>query len=839
MFGLGISGLDRDFFVEDDEGVNLEEAAPDTAVTDAGQDNELDSQTTSTQPAPASGNDKPREHGTNAVSVGSQQGRHPVLDLPQWTNFEDSSTRLDSQSTAASSSAGPSQDTGPQTQETHLTAPSEHGHSQKSQAHVEDQMVDDDQDVKKPKKFVSFLDHRAPHPDSEKRKRHGDHMVDDDEDIDRPKRKFASFLDHHKQHADSEKDAQHAGSKKQKRGHDIDDVDMEGLELDAETAPSEHGHSQKYHAYVEDVTMDDDEDFQKPKKRLSSFLDHHKQHADSEKDGQYAGSKKQKNDYEFLDIAAEDIRIEFGKGKTADPDIDEDEWEDLLGNDEAAQPPGYPLNQIAKDKKMINERLQAEWRKAETADLMKEEYMFMAPAGVSEKGVEPETEILLKNLSGQDKDDDDIEEVPRHDSNAGSFGDAASHHRGDTFNFFEHLCKRPELVYEVAKCIRPDDLSNLFSISRDVNFIINGHLTHTMKLCAKWQAPESSRVFLFSLYSSLCIKDPVQRRLDKYPDMVRLAPSLRWLKMVYYREKAVRDILACLARQGHRTPKTMSLTLKKAWLTMDMSVNSRRIKLMQDERYWTDNDLFNLQLFIMKLDMMLCHPMAGAGDHHLRDLMLGQRSLGPLHRLLKREQYKDAMEVLEASVRYRYNRPDLINRHPGQALFGVPWDQVGTGHLEGWGIGVAHLYRLDELVIRESFRRKLALEKHIQNMFLWGYVDHKTGENIEVTDEEMYMSDDEDLLRKWKRGCIKKAAQGLKTPGILATTIDLSDEGLAQEREEMMGVVQANEEQEANENELIYDDDEVNDAVHNGYDPDNDDDQAWEDYEYDEDNEKE
>ncbi|TGO84001.1 hypothetical protein BPOR_0564g00050 [Botrytis porri] len=51
--------------------------------------------------------------------------------------------------------------------------------------------------------------------------------------------------------------------------------------------------------------------------------------------------------------------------------------------------------------------------------------------------------------------------------------------------------------------------------------------------------------------------------------------------------------------------------------------------------------------------------------------------------------------------------------------------------------------RIDELVMREATRRELGFKEHIMMMLLWGYVDPMTGENLQPSREEVYMSDGE------------------------------------------------------------------------------------------------
>lgn len=338
------------------------------------------------------------------------------------------------------------------------------------------------------------------------------------------------------------------------------------------------------------------------------------------------------------------------------------------------------------------------------------------------------------------------------------------------FSIFSELSNYLELFMELAKHLRINDLVSLYAISKDFNETLNGHLSHILKACATYQAPESSHIFVFTLYGSLCIRDPVGRPDPTNPAVARMVPSLRWLRMVIHREKCVRDILACMAREGHRMPKTMSLSMKKMWLTMDIPTSARRVQLMHNEKYWTDSDLYNIQMLVLKLDMRFNDPIEGPCDDGLRKLMLGQRGLTPLCQLLKRTRFTDPLEVLEACLRYSYwPRPE----HRRLPILGVPANEVGRGHLEGWGVGKVHLYRPDELVMRESCRRNMNLKSHIYTMIAWGYVDAVTGENIKVTREEMYMSDEDNMRKVKKKGELygggrktkKGKGRGLETNG--------------------------------------------------------------------------
>lgn len=144
---------------------------------------------------------------------------------------------------------------------------------------------------------------------------------------------------------------------------------------------------------------------------------------------------------------------------------------------------------------------------------------------------------------------------------------------------------------------------------------------------------------------------------------------------------------------------------------------------------------------MLKLDMRFNDPIDGPGSDALRKLFLGQKGLTPLKKLLAREQYLDYLEVKRLQIRY-YCEVRAQHRH--LPLFGVQPAEIGVGHLEGWGRGRAHLLRPDELVVREAVRRALGLKEHLMGMMLWGYVDLVTGKDIKLSEEEMYMSDEEE-----------------------------------------------------------------------------------------------
>ncbi|RDW95221.1 hypothetical protein BP5796_00984 [Coleophoma crateriformis] len=309
--------------------------------------------------------------------------------------------------------------------------------------------------------------------------------------------------------------------------------------------------------------------------------------------------------------------------------------------------------------------------------------------------------------------------------------------------FIESLSDYPELIMELARHLKIRELLALYRISRDFHIIVNSYFTHVLKNCALEQAPESAKIFNFRFYEPLTIPDPMRYEVNNTDAVstIRRVPGLKWLQMVIHRDKVVRDILACLAREGHRVPPETSISLKKAWLVMDVSTTTRRVQLMHNEKFMTDKDLFNLQLFIVKLDMRFNDPFEGQGSESMRKLLLGQKGLTTLCKVLKREMFLSRVEVIKAFVRYSFKvRPE----HQSMSIWDIPPAEIGLGHLEGWGKGRGHLMRMDELVPREATRRRLRFKDWIMHMMLYGYVDAITGKDTPPTEDEMYMSDDED-----------------------------------------------------------------------------------------------
>lgn len=297
------------------------------------------------------------------------------------------------------------------------------------------------------------------------------------------------------------------------------------------------------------------------------------------------------------------------------------------------------------------------------------------------------------------------------------------------FNIFNAIIKHPELALTLAKHLRVKELIDLYAISRDFHNIVNTRFTTVILSQATQKAPDSARIFPFRCYQKLCVADPAR---NPHPNTAhaqaeenRTVPSFRWLIMILYRERIVREIMALLHQEGVGVPPNCALAIKKLWFLMDIPDNNRRIGTIQNKGLWSDEDLFFATLLFVKLDMRFTDPVTGSGRDGMRRLALAQPSFTLLWRILRRTALQTHFETLRAYVRWRYRPlPHEANCH----IFGVAPRDVGALQYEGYGKtrSRVRLQRPDELVLKESLRRQLNMQEKYVDMFLWGYVNPNT-----------------------------------------------------------------------------------------------------------------
>ncbi|EAQ86491.1 hypothetical protein CHGG_07744 [Chaetomium globosum CBS 148.51] len=335
----------------------------------------------------------------------------------------------------------------------------------------------------------------------------------------------------------------------------------------------------------------------------------------------------------------------------------------------------------------------------------------------------------------------------------------------DRFDLLASLCSCTELIVEVCKHMRPLDIVHLYSVSKNFHYTINEHMRSSIFAWASHMAPTAARIYSSPVYCRWFIPDPCRRRvtandqemsktqpgqakvegqlpLNGNEGEIRLIPGLLWLQMTVNREIRVRDIIACLARRGHRLPEGSHQTLKKIWLIMDAATTQARMMLLNNPDFFSNEDLYIAQLFMVKLILAFNDPVFGPQSSMLMRLMLGQRGLSPLWALLRGLKYRTAAEIRQLKLRYDVG-PDQLQDENLPAVYGVDIDRLGVIHFEGWGTGPDHLMRPDELIPLESARRQLDLDVCVEEMMIYGHVDFNTGNSLVPSLEEMYMSDDD------------------------------------------------------------------------------------------------
>ncbi|KAF4955563.1 hypothetical protein FGADI_4537 [Fusarium gaditjirri] len=311
------------------------------------------------------------------------------------------------------------------------------------------------------------------------------------------------------------------------------------------------------------------------------------------------------------------------------------------------------------------------------------------------------------------------------------------------------LCCNLELAIEIGKHLSPKDIVGLYIASPAFRKAITGHMLSCIRVWIDTNAPEAGKVFHWKLYGNILIKDPADRNSSTHdarflegrwettktnPSQIRLVPGFKYLELVIGRDRYCHEIIAMMARMGFRMPHTMHSTLLRLWVLLEIPTTRQRQLFLRSRKYWSHIHLYNAQFFMVKLSMAFTHPFFSPISIDMVKLMMGQK------------------ECMELKARYDLLLPrsvwGLIQREKYPSAYGVPLHEVGLGHLEGWGKGVLHLGRPDQILPIEAVSRGLHLDDHITQMMVWGYIDFETGENLVPTEEEMYISDEDEKLNK-------------------------------------------------------------------------------------------
>jgi hypothetical protein len=231
----------------------------------------------------------------------------------------------------------------------------------------------------------------------------------------------------------------------------------------------------------------------------------------------------------------------------------------------------------------------------------------------------------------------------------------------------------------------------------------------------------------------VCISDPMLRPMDGREWLARDVPGFRWIGMILFRQKIVHSILTLLGLEGHRVPKGVEGALMKFWCVMELKETKLRLSFLQDVEIWTDDDIILFQLFLVKLDMRISDPVLGNGVCELSHLLLCQKSLSALWKLLSGKQ-KMGYDLTTDMVVKTYINNDLDLEHQGwlddEIDNGVPEEEWGLLNLEGWHEDGDRMNPAVDMVITEGIRRGLNVQQYLLDFVLYGFVDGQTGEHV-------------------------------------------------------------------------------------------------------------
>jgi hypothetical protein len=131
--------------------------------------------------------------------------------------------------------------------------------------------------------------------------------------------------------------------------------------------------------------------------------------------------------------------------------------------------------------------------------------------------------------------------------------------------------------------------------------------------------------------------------------------------MVIYRDRGDARNLD-LSRAGRPSlPSRDSRHTHEIWLLMEMQTTAMRKAFLCDDKVWTDMDIIFFHLFLVKLDMRLSDPILGNGMCELSHMLLTQKSLSLLYKVLTKKVVLDYDEATDMLVR-TYLSEDL-DRH--------------------------------------------------------------------------------------------------------------------------------------------------------------------------------
>ena len=303
------------------------------------------------------------------------------------------------------------------------------------------------------------------------------------------------------------------------------------------------------------------------------------------------------------------------------------------------------------------------------------------------------------------------------------------------FDIYKAILRHPNLFFQFALRLPYPTMIDLYAIDKEFHYRLNKYSVSLIHDYAKYHAPLAGYIFSWVLYPHLCISDPMLRPMDGRTWLARDVPGFRWVGMVLWRDKVVRSILTHLALEGHRVPYGCMETLMKFWVLMETKTTPLRRAFLHNQDIWADVDIINMHLFFFKLDMRFAHPILGNGICELSHLLLTQKSLALLWKVLAGKRRLDCEDIIDMVVRtYHMNDLDTAT-HPwlhDAADNGVPEEEWGLLSSEDWDVDGAAMDPAIDMVITEGIRRGLNVQQYYLDFVLYGYVDPETRQNVPI-----------------------------------------------------------------------------------------------------------
>ncbi|KAI1810925.1 hypothetical protein GGS20DRAFT_565232 [Poronia punctata] len=282
------------------------------------------------------------------------------------------------------------------------------------------------------------------------------------------------------------------------------------------------------------------------------------------------------------------------------------------------------------------------------------------------------------------------------------------------------LCKNALSVLNFAQQLGPDDWNKVYGASTDFRRIVDANTAQWVPIWIKANAPAAEAA----------VRDELPPHDIKGYHNLYLS-TLR-------RTREIREILAYLAREGHRTPRGTEEALHRLAQVMRADDNGERRKWVEK---FNHGDLLCLQVFFVKLALTFSDPYHGPDSCDLLQLFVSQPTLTPLWELLMGHKYRTTAELL--SLKITHDALPRTSDWNGKAILGIEKEKIGRGAYVPDGEGAPCGLRTPPitLVTRELVRRGYNLDEHYMYFALWGNIHWPSGRNITPSEAEINTKD--------------------------------------------------------------------------------------------------